>query len=151
MTCKHGWMLTMQLLWNYQYPPITQDKSPSCSASRRCYHCGRHDYHRSLCPSKFKWPSAPSINAAAPALKSQQDTNVLVQDDQAVVLQTAVVHVVVKEADPVRQVPARILFDTGSSRSFVTKALQQRLSLPTTSQDSVALATSGSQTRRTNV
>ena len=54
-------MLTMQLLWNYQYPPITQHKSSSCTASRRCYHCGRHDHHRSLCPSKFKSPSAPSI------------------------------------------------------------------------------------------
>ena len=144
-------MLTMQLLWNDQYPPITQRKSSTCTVRLRCYHCGRHDHHRSLCPSKFKWPSAPSINAAAPALKSQQDTNVLVQDDQAVVLQTAVVHVVFKEADPVRQVPALILFDTGSSRSVVTKALQQRRSLPTSSQDSVALATFGSQTQRTNV
>ena len=141
----------MQLLWNYQYPPLTQDKSSTSTASRRCYHCARHDHHRSLCPSKFKLLSAPSINAAEPALKSQQATNVLVQNDKAVVLQTAVVHIVFKEADPIRQVPALILFDPGSSRSFVTKALQQRLSLPTTSQDSVALATFGSQTQRTNV
>ena len=136
-------MLTMQLLCNYQYPPITQHKSSACTANHRCYHCGCHDHHRSLCPSKFKSPSAPSINAAPRALKSQQATHVLVQDNQAVVLQTAVVHVVAKEADPVRLVPARSLFDTGSSRSFITRALQHRLSLPATSQDSVALATFG--------
>ena len=87
VTYKHGGMLAMQLLWNYQYPPLTQDKSSTSTASRRCYHCARHDHHRSLCPSKFKLPSAPSINAAEPALKSQQDTNVLVQNDKAVVLQ----------------------------------------------------------------
>ena len=144
-------MFTMQLLWNYQYPPITQHKSSTCTASRRCYHCGRHDHHRSVRPSKFKSPSAPSINAAAPALKSQQATNVLVRDGLAVALQTAAVHVVVKEADPVRRVPARILFDTSSSRSFTTKTLQHRLSLPTTSQDSFALATILSHLRRTNV
>ena len=144
-------MLTMQLLSNYQYPPITQHKSSTCTPSPMCYHCGRHDHHRSLCPSKFYSPSAPSVTAAAQALKSQQAIYVLVPDDQAVFLQTAVVHVVVKEADPVRRVPARLLFDTRSSRSFSTKAFQHRLSLPTTSKDSLALATFDSQTRRTNV
>ena len=54
-------MPTMQLLCNYQYPPITQHKRSTCTASRRCYHCGRHDHHRNLCPSKFKSQSAPNI------------------------------------------------------------------------------------------
>ena len=62
-------------------------------------------------------------------------------------MQTALVEVIHTDG---RTHHARILFDTGSSRSFVTDSLQRRANLKVTGQDDIALATFGSPVRRTS-
>ena len=80
---------------------------------------------------------------------SHDATTALTDDGQAVVMQTALVDVPTNSSDDV-STKARILFVTGSSRSFVT-ILQERSKLNDVGEDEIALATFGSTVRRTLV
>ena len=81
---------------------------------------------------------------------SHDATTAFTSEDQAVVMQTVLVDVPTNSSDHV-PTQARILFDTGSSRSFVTERLQERAKLNVVGEDELALATFGSTVRRTLV
>ncbi|XP_065180007.1 uncharacterized protein LOC135810442 [Sycon ciliatum] len=110
-----------------------------------CAHCHKKTHHRSLCPSKFgtgqQQQSKPPIKAnttcaTAPSSPSQQ------QD--AVILQTAVATI---GGATITQ-PARLMFDTGSSRSFITHEAQHALQLAANGSDTIAMAGFGDSARK---
>eukprot|EP00117_Sycon_ciliatum_P039449 scpid9122/ scgid5519/ len=117
--------------------------APACPNPWACAHCHKKTHHRSLCPSKFgtgqqlHQQSKQSVKAnTAPTCHSQQ------QD--AVILQTAVATI---GGDTITQ-PARLMFDTGSSRSFITQEAQQALQLDANGSDTIAMAGFGDSTRK---
>ena len=123
----------------------------ACLATKRCFYCGNQFHHSSLCPTKFS--SAERLETQSPGSTmavSHDATMAFTGDDQAVVMQTALVDVPTNSSDHV-STQARILFDTGSSRSFVTERLQERAKLNVVGEDELALATFGSTVRRTLV
>ena len=120
--------------------------SQTCNFNRRCYYCGKSgQHHRSFCPSKFGKPNH-SMNINAEPFQPTPATSVVLGQDEEVLMQTALVNVLTPAASSVQ---ARILFDTGSSRSFVTESLQKRAQLHVTDTETISLATFGDQKRRT--
>ena len=119
----------------------------TCTAAKRCYHCGERNHHRSLCPTKFGHHKSTqsSLNAAVPAFQPHQATSTLVGEDQEVIMQTALTQI---STDSSCSAPARILFDTGSSRSFVTECLQKSAKFEVIGSETIALGTFGDQKRR---
>ena len=119
--------------------------SGTCHIDCRCFYCGKSgQHHRSFCPSKFG--QAHSININAEPFQPTPATSVVLGQDEEVVMQTALVNVLTPSATSVQ---ARVLFDTGSSRSFVTESLQKRAQLPVTDTETISLATFGDHKRRT--
>ena len=111
----------------------------TCQATKPCYHCRRTDHHRSLCPTKFK--SQSSLNSSARSFTPKQATNAFAGEDKDVIMQTALAQIVVPSSTGPVETQARLLFDTGSSRSFVSQSLQSRANLPVVGHDHISLAT----------
>ena len=106
-----------------------------CQVKRMCYHCkqtGKH--HRSLCPTKFK--DITSTGGTA-----------LVALDETVMMQTALT--TVSNPSTHASTVARLFFDSGSQRSYISSDLAQRLHLRASKQEVISLATFGSNTPRT--
>ena len=120
-----------------------------CDSTRKCAHCqmtGRH--HRSLCPTKFGRPGPattpkPSVMhhaeaAAQPSTRTEPAT--LAAGREAVRMQTAIAQVV-NPRQPDSSVTARILFDSGSYRTYITQTLADKLQLRQSKLDMLHLAT----------
>ena len=119
-----------------------------CRATKKCFYCGRDTHHSSFCPKQFSNSAPPPPQATIAAAPTNVDAvATLVGENQAVVMQTALVEVIHTDGSTHH---ARILFDTGSSRSFVTESLQRRANLKSTGQDQISLATFGSPVRSTS-
>ena len=119
-----------------------------CRATKKCSYCGRDTHHSSFCPKQFLNSAPPPPQATIAAAPTNVDAvATLVGENQAVVMQTALVEVIHTDGSTHH---ARILFDTGSSRSFVTESLQRRANLKSTGQDQISLATFGSPVRSTS-
>eukprot|EP00117_Sycon_ciliatum_P024567 scpid28007/ scgid20591/ len=114
----------------------------ACRSARPCYHCHRVTHHRSLRPAKFT-PSEP-LNITAKPYQTYQPARATLADCQTpgqVIEQVDVqVHencqasvmmqMAVAEAfSPASQqsCDVRILFDTGSTRSFISQSAQSTL------------------------
>ena len=106
-----------------------------CKVKPMCYHCkqtGKH--HRSLCPTKFKDTTSTGGTA-------------LVALDETVMMQTALTSV--SNPSTHASTVARLFFDSGSQRSYISSDLAQRLHLRASKQEVISLATFGSNTPRT--
>ena len=118
--------------------------APSCPDPWGCFHCKKKTHHRSLCPTKFSSNITTSLLTSETARQINEDTS-LVSNTQQVVMQTAVATL---KGEHNTEAEARFLFDTGSSRTFVTKEMQQQLKLKPIGVDSVALAAFGDTKRK---
>ena len=105
-----------------------------CDITKKCRHCsGRH--HQSICnnPSNYnrqqcddkKVPENQNSNKGPEGSDPPTTAAVTQTTKGSVLLQTARATV----SNESRLVPARILFDTGSQRSYIRKSLQNRLRL----------------------
>ena len=125
----------------------------NCYSNVKCYHCGgRH--HSSICNSiSFRRRDhevtqspreAHSNNAAPPPSESNGNdvsTNLYISHDptkNSVLLQTAqaVVHRVDNDSNTPR---IRLILDSGSQKTYITRALRDRLQLPTIRTDKVLI------------
>ena len=111
-------------------PDIRPPPQTISYTSRLCVHCKKVGcHHRSLCPVKFGRPALPnSTNTpATPAQKAESASKTstttepanLITEREAVRMQTATAQV----ANPRRlesTITARILFDSGSYRTYIT-------------------------------
>ena len=120
-----------------------------------CIHCGEKDkHHRSLCLRKFSHEVTrkPSDNlmmsnnillknsAREEIMSSNEETTVLSVGENAV-MQTAMVEVM-PPGESTSEV-ARVLLETGSSRTYVTEDIVKRLKLEPTESDKLTTFTYG--------
>ena len=127
-------------------------RSAQCDPKRRCRRCGG-GHHQSIC-DKFNNPNQrntpkPQINQAdqppsnevnpvtdselrastTTVIDQQAVTTTATKSHHQVLLQTAVTYA--KSSNDSREVPVRVLLDSGSQRSYITSSLKRRLGLPT--------------------
>ena len=122
-----------------------------CRASVRCSHCnGRH--HRSLCHRRNDTLSEGSSAVApnntisnldphAPVFPAGTSVN-LSNIDKPVLLQTALAKLF-NPCDPQYHLVVRVLFDTGSQRSYITNRVKDELSLEEKAEQRLMLRTFG--------
>ena len=131
-------------------------QTPSRS-TRRCYYCkGDHGkHHSSLCPrqgqpahgatSQPKRTHEPSAAApAASAAVQAAEPASLVSTNEEVIMQTATATISNTDSSTPCTGVARILFDTGSYRTYITADLAKQLQLTPESSEQLSLTTFGS-------
>lgn len=115
-------------------------KGVDCPRTKPCHYCRRvKHHHSSLCPDKFP-SSKTSTTAAAAASDELPEASALattvntrtvsmLASGESVLLQTASTKL--QSADGKFEYDARILLDSCSSRTYITKAMAKRLKLET--------------------
>ena len=104
----------------------------------KCQTCNRVGHHNKvICPNADNNSSARQLPGATESTFAGQTTTTLLTSAAAIELPSATV-----QLQP--SVEARILMDTGSHRSYITKGLADKLALPTVSVDMLQVSTFGS-------
>ena len=121
----------------------------NCTSKRSCYHCHQSNHHRSLCSQKFPANSAMSAEAQSFTPRThvpRQDTAATVQlQSNGVNLPTATAMV----GGSAGVGDCHILFDTGSTRTFIRKSLADTLQNEIIGEDTLSIASFGATSRRT--
>ena len=126
-----------------------------CKSKTKCFKCDKR-HHISICPSSFNEKPAPPEqevsqpptsagsqfvnNQTVPPRITQQGNqslhqpenthvNMFVDRKSSILLQTAPA-TICNPNDPSKSYQARLIFDTGSQRSYITTRLKERLHLP---------------------
>ena len=94
-------------------------------AGKICVHCGEKDkHHRSLCPKKFNQDECQKNDTST--LESNDDTESgMIAIGEKVIMQTALMTINSNDS----AVTSRALFDTGSTRTYVTEEVANWLKL----------------------
>lgn len=115
-----------------------------CKSSKTCVHCNEYNsHHRSLCPKKFKVNHVSNVHLSGEAYSvfdvNSQSTgdnsskvegiseNVLISSGELVLMQTAKAQVC--NSDHGTGIETRILFDSGSQRTYISENLDDKLKL----------------------
>ena len=110
-----------------------------CESTKKCKHC-RRKHHQSICDKtaedKPQPPSEPVTSTETTA-----NTSNTTREGKLVLLQTA--RAVAFNDDTGRTINVRVLFDTGSQRSYVTDTLVSRLNLKPLKKEKLQLNTFG--------
>ena len=130
--------------------------SRNCHSSSKCSNCqGRH--HTSICEkgTPLKGVSTTKefsrLDPEAPSFTTNTTTNTLCSTQgRAILLQTART-VAYNPAKPKMATTVRILFDSGSQRSYLSRRLMDQLQLEPTGGQTVSIATFGAAQERTQV
>ncbi|VDI73293.1 Hypothetical predicted protein [Mytilus galloprovincialis] len=137
-------------------------KSIDCKKGKLCVHCGeKNSHHRSLCPKKFKMKmtsvhlSEENSHSSIEELRRQEEfsvnmesnedptENMLVSSSEMVLMQTAKTDVVNPKNK--EKVETRILFDSGSQRTYISQSLASKLKLKGDKEEELKLVTFGSE------
>ena len=114
-----------------------------CPDPRSCFNCKCKSHHRSICPDKFHTSShkgaAMVVSIAPPS------THTLVCNNEQGVLQIAPAFLANDKGE--NDVNAHVLFDSGSSRTFITEGLRKKLNAIPIGHDEVALTGFGDNQR----
>jgi hypothetical protein len=120
-------------------------KSNNCQRSKPCWYCKQDGHHQSLCSTQFGTSSSNHVAVSS----TSETTNVYTSDDttllacgEHVLLATATVDV--GSTTSSKTAKTRLLFDSGSQRSYITAKLASTLQLKQTSTVSLSLSTFGS-------
>ena len=129
-------------------------KAKDCKVvGKVCAHCGEKDkHHRTLCPKKFKQEtSAGSTMVAGDVVAEEEispneettshEESTLLSAGEHVVMQTALVEAM--STDHSSSEVARLLMDTGSSRTYVTEDIVKRLNLQSNESSKLTIHTFG--------
>ena len=124
-------------------------RSSQYDPKRNCRRCGGK-HHQSIC-KKPRAPDKPALrNERSPEDNSRtmtaigqpnQATTTTTKTQHKVLLQTAVTYA--KAPDGSKNIPVRILLDSGSQRSYIANSLKKRLGLPTIKTETLNLNTFG--------
>ena len=125
--------------------------------SKECHICGL-GHHASICENSGKEKrSTPQGRIAVtnegvalnPTVASFQasSTNIFVSSKSSVLLQTARANIS-KPGSGEHSVNARMVFDSGSQRSYISENLQNTLKLPVAGQDTLLIKTFGESTAK---
>ncbi|XP_052764085.1 uncharacterized protein LOC128206006 [Mya arenaria] len=119
-----------------------------CKTKKLCVHCGEMDHHhRSLCPKKFGGKTT-NVHLSEeiredPSHNSATKGHVLISSDEMVLMQTAKASV--GNRDTSVHETTRLLFDSGSQRTYITERLANKLGLKPTAEQELKLVTFGSE------
>ena len=125
--------------------------SRNCKSSSRCRKCKRK-HHTSICeaeggqtqPTSLATPSGSDLSPGAPPFRpSQTTTNICSSHSQVVFLQTARA-VIRNPTDTGTSIEVRLLFDSGSQRSYLSERARDLLRLDASGEHSLSIATFGS-------
>ena len=106
-------------------------KTNECVLTRACYYCGQGNvYHKSLCPKKFDSVQQVPAHLADELLEQDVEDateNALISSEEMVLMQKAKGN----NLDPTNgmQENVRMLFDSGSQRTYITEKLARILNL----------------------
>ncbi|XP_071158950.1 uncharacterized protein [Mytilus edulis] len=127
--------------------------SRDCKFEKTCYHCKqKKGHHRSLCPKKIPSQQKEVSHLAyemCEIASSEENVpeNSLLSSGNIVLMQTAqttVSHTEVNETEVVR-----LLMDSGSQRTYITKNLAKRLNLKKKATEEITLVTFGADKPKT--
>ncbi|XP_066925958.1 uncharacterized protein [Clytia hemisphaerica] len=100
-----------------------------CRRQKPCYHCKKTDHHRSLCPTHAKRETDNGM--IADDVEIDEDTLIeeegLLSAGENVIMQTALIEAMDREESTSET--TRVLMDTGSSRTYITQELVEKLKL----------------------
>ncbi|CAC5398796.1 unnamed protein product [Mytilus coruscus] len=143
-------------------------KSADCKRGKLCIHCGvLNSHHRSLCPKKFRSVLtsvhlsegydnssynglSSGVEQSLTSLSEQRETtseNMLILSSEIVLMQTAKVEVN-NPNDSLKQT-TRLLFDSGSQRTYISQKLASKLKLKSEGDEEITIVTFGSENVRT--
>ena len=114
-----------------------QHRARQCESAKKCKHCHKK-HHQSICDKST--PCEPTAPPSEPTGTTANTSNTA-KGGKLVLLQTA--QAVASDDTGKRSVNVRILFDTGSQRSYVTDALVRRLNLKPLRKEKLQLNTFG--------
>ena len=138
-------------------------KSLDCQKGKMCIHCGEQNtHHRSLCPKKFRTRIGNAGNAhllseeqsyptsevvvnsddIQPELSENPTENMMMSSSEIVLMQTAKIEVK-NPIEPVEQT-TRLMFDSGSQRSYISQDLASKLKLKPEKEEQITVVTFGS-------
>lgn len=126
----------------------TGHRLKDCKSERKCVYCGKSKkHHRSLCLKKFP------INAEMSSLPEDvvetpnENEGTLLSSGDTVLMQTA--KTVVHNLSKPKTEEIRLLLDSGSQRTYITKALGRKLNLKFVAVEQVSIVTFGSDKPQT--
>lgn len=118
-------------------------KIASCKRLKSCYYCKRlKHHHSSLCPDQFTITSAMATNPKTTSTAAQSKTTTatttsrqestpisvsILAPGESVLLQTASTEI--RSPDGTTSAKIRLILDSGSQRTYITKAMAKRLKL----------------------
>ena len=116
--------------------------APDCQSTTRCFKCQGQNHHASVCKQDSIMPGNtggdPKITSCG-----NKNTVLFIDTKTSVLLQTA--KIFVSRADDLNhRIQARLIFDTGSQRSYMSTRLRNALQLPTINQETLMIKTFGS-------
>ena len=125
-----------------------------CGLKKSCAYCHQwNNHHRSLCQQKFGAENREGAHLVQ-ELHADEDysinENALLSSGEMVLMQTATADISNPHSKQMQNV--RMLFDTGSHRTYITESLAKRLNLKRGDESEINLVTFGSekpQTRKT--
>ena len=118
-----------------------------------CVHCGERDkHHRTLCPKKLKQRQEkehlPNNTMIAGDILPEQDSKTttygettMLSDGEHVVMQTALVEAI--STNHSASEVTKVLMETGSSRTYVTEEIAQKLNLRPNESINITIYTTG--------
>ena len=115
-----------------------------CQSTTRCFKCQGQNHHASVCEQD---PIMPGNTGGDPKITSRgnENTVLFIDTKTSVLLQTGKIFLS-RADDPNQRIKARLIFDTGSQRSYVSTRLRNALQLPTINQETLMIKTFGSET-----
>ena len=108
-------------------------------STTRCFKCQGQNHYASVCEQD---PITPGNTGGD---RGNENTVLFIDTKTSVLLQTAKIFVS-RTDDPNHRIQARLIFDTGSQRSYVSTRLRNALQLPTINQETLMIKTFGSET-----
>ncbi|MEW8544133.1 MAG: DUF1759 domain-containing protein, partial [Candidatus Thiodiazotropha sp.] len=134
-------------------------KTGECGLKKSCYYCKQwNNHHRSLCPRRFGATNREGVHLIEELPTEENlsvNENALLSSGEMVLMQTATADISNPVSGQIQSV--RMLFDTGSQRTYITESLAKKLNLKRGEESEIQLVTFGSenpktqQTRETNI
>lgn len=112
-----------------------------CTRDRACAHCGRKkSHHCSLCNNLFRQQTAEQTTEAQNISVNENTDSALVASSSHIMMQSATVTVKNSQDDTIK---IRLILDSGSQRSYITKQVVVKLKLPFESIEKLSVVTFG--------
>ena len=127
----------------------SQHNARNCPKTNICFHCKTNaNHHCSLCPKIFERSSKPAprnqSSAVATITEKESQISNIASSGHFTMMQTTTT-VVRNPKRPHLKFKLRVLFDSGSSRTFVSKSLAEKLQMQSETAETFNMSTFGSQ------